>query len=128
MQAQAAQRAPRELPKEMRNHVLLTHYDVVTSALIRRLQQFGFPYAVLVPYMEEALRMHDENLRVVVGELDDPEVYEKLRVDHAALVITTASDTLNTNVAFTVRGVSETVPIVSTGQGGGVGRHLEPGG
>ncbi len=114
MEAQAAQRAPRELPKETRNHVLLTHYDEVTSALIRRLQQFDFPYAVLVPDMEEALRMHDENLRVVVGELDDPEVYEKLRVDHAALVVTTASDTLNTNVAFTVRGVSETVPIVST--------------
>ena len=39
MNAQAAARAPRKLPVGTRGHVLLTHYDAVTSALIRRLEQ-----------------------------------------------------------------------------------------
>ncbi len=57
IQAQAAARAPRELPEKMRDHVLLTSYDPVTSTLIRRLEPFGYSYAMLVPDLDEALRL-----------------------------------------------------------------------
>ena len=112
MKAQAAQRTPRELPADTRDHVILTHYDGVTAGLIRRLKQFSYQYVLLIPDVDEALRLNDEGIRVAVGELDDPETYKKLRVDQAALVVTTATDTINTNVAFTVRGVCERVPII----------------
>ena len=114
MRAQAERRAPRELPEGTRDHLILTNYDEVTVALIRRLEQFAYDYVLMVPDLDEALRLHDIRIRVAVGELDDPDAYKQMRVERAALVVATANDTLNTNVSFTVRGVCEKVPIIST--------------
>lgn len=114
MQTQAEARAPRALPEGTRGHVLLTHDDAVTQALIRRLVQYHYGYALLVPQVEEALRLHDSGLNVMVGALDDPDAWRRARADQAAIVATTASDVTNTNVAFTVRSVAEQVPIIAT--------------
>ena len=115
MESQAQARAPRSLPMDTHDHVVLTSYDPVCQSLIPRLRQYGIPYCVLVPDVAEALRLHDIGVRVMVGELDDPEVYRQARVDRAAMVATTiASDPINTNVVFTVRELSDKVPIVST--------------
>lgn len=114
MQAQAAARAPRQLPPSTRGHVLLTNHDPVTAALIRRLEPFNDTYAVIVPELEEALRLHDMGLSVMVGELDDPEAWKRARVENAALVATTSTDTRNTSVASTVRGISEGIRIAGT--------------
>ena len=114
MQAQEAARAPRQLPANTEGHVIVTNYGPVDAALIKMLMQFKYPYVILVPEVAEALRLHDLDLKVVVGELDDPETYRLLRIDKAALVATVGSDVSNTNVAFTARGVSENVPIVAT--------------
>lgn len=114
MAAQAERRAPRELPADTRGHVLLTSYDAVTMAMIRRLERYGYRYFVMVPEVEEALRLHDLDVNVVIGDLDDPEAWRRARVDQAALVVSTDSDIANTNVAFTVRGESESVPIICT--------------
>src|SRR5690606_2180064 len=62
----------------------------------------------------EALRLHDQDLQVMVGEIDDPDTYIKVRVDRAALVVTTHNDMVNTNVAFTVREISAETPVVAT--------------
>jgi Trk K+ transport system NAD-binding subunit len=114
MNAQAAARAPRQLAADTRDHVLLTNYDAVTSALIRRLEQYHYPYALLVPGVEDALRLHDLGLKVLVGDVDDPETWARARVNNAALVATTASDVTNTNVAFTVRGLATELPIMAS--------------
>jgi Trk K+ transport system NAD-binding subunit len=114
IQAQAAARAPRQLPPSTRGHVLLTNYDPVAAALIRRLEPFGDTYALLVPELEDALRLHDQGLSVVVGELDNPEAWKRARVEQAALVATTSSDVRNTNVASTVRGIADSVKIAGT--------------
>ena len=114
MDAQAAARAPRELPRGVRDHVILTHYDAVTAALIERLAHHRTPYVILVADREEAVRLHDRGLDVAAGALDDPETYERVRVRDAALVATTSNDFTNSNVAFTVRGVAPQVPIIAT--------------
>ena len=114
MNAQAAARAPRKLPPETRGHVLITNHDAVTGALIRRLEQYQYPYALLVPEVENALRLHDLGLKVVVGDLDDPETWTRVRVEAAALVASTASDVTNTNVAFTVRELAKDLPIITS--------------
>ena len=114
MSAQAAARAPRELPPDTRGHVLLTSHDEVTGNLIRRLEQYQYPYALVVPEVEEALRLHDLGLNVVVGNLDDPETWKRARVEAAALVATTATDVTNTNVAFTVRGLVNDLQIITS--------------
>ncbi len=114
MEAQAAARAPRELPEETADHVILTRYDEVSAAVIERLVHRQIDYVLLVPDREEAVRLHDRGLRVVVGDLDDPETWERVRVRQAGLVATTCNDFTNTNAAFTVRGVAPDVPIIAT--------------
>lgn len=114
MRAQSEARAPRELPAETRGHAILTHGGPVTSALIRKLNQYGQPYVLLVPDLAQALTLHDEGYQVVVGAPDDPVTYEKVRVHQAALVTATGSDISNTNVAFTVREIAPDIPVLTT--------------
>ena len=113
LEARESARAPRALPESTRGHVLLTAYGPVDAALIQRLDQFQTPYVVVVPEVKRALELHDEGVRVMVGDLDDPETYRRARVDRASLVAATHSDPVNTNIAATVREVSDTVPIVA---------------
>ncbi len=79
MEAQEAARAPRELPANTEGHVILTHYGPVDAALIKKLTQYKYPYVILVPEITEALRLHDLDLKVVVGDLDNPQTYRLLR-------------------------------------------------
>lgn len=114
MEAQAAARTPRSLPEDTKDHLILTRFDPVTEALIGKLDQFGHSYVVIIPDLEEAQRLHDRQIRVMIGELDDPKTYEAARIGAAAMVATTLSDQQNTTVAFTSRGVSELTPVVAT--------------
>lgn len=114
MEAQAAARAPRELSPDMKQHVVLTGLGSVERALIRMLQRSKIPYVVVVGELKEALQLHDEGFAVMLGAPDDPETYRKCRSDQASLVVAMQRDTTNTNIAFTVREISERVPIVVT--------------
>ena len=114
VEAQAAARTPRELPAGTGDHVVLTNYDAVSAAFIRKLEHYGYGYVLLVPALDEALRLHDKGLRVVLGHLDDPEAYRRIRADRAAMVATTRDDIVNTNVVFTVRQVCDDVQLVAT--------------
>ncbi len=113
MKAQQAARVPLELPPDAKGHVVLTHLDTVTAALIQKLDQFHYPYVLLVADINEAQTLLDDGYRVVVGALDDPESYSRVRVDRAALVVSTGADVTSTNVAFTVRETNDKVPIIS---------------
>jgi voltage-gated potassium channel len=114
IKAQHAARAPRRVPKETRGHVIITNFDPVTRSLIGRLNQYGYDYALIVENVDEALELHDEGFSVVIGDIDDPDTYENVAVRNAAMVVATGNDTKNTNIAFTVRGKSANVPIVTT--------------
>jgi Trk K+ transport system NAD-binding subunit len=114
MDAQAAARAPRSLPPSTKGHVVLTNPGPIETSLIRRLQQSHIPYVLLVPDLPDALQLFDQGFHVMLGDLDDPDTYRRVQVAQAALVASTLADTANTNVAFTVREISESVPIVAT--------------
>jgi len=114
MKAQARGRAPRELPADTKGHVLLTHLGPITKYLIKMLSKHRHPFYILTPTLGEALELHDQNLPVVVGEFNDPETYRRLRVHQAAMVVTTRSDVVNTNVTFTARETAPNIPIVAT--------------
>ena len=115
MRAQTAARAPRELPESMRGHVILTNYGPLATALIPMLKKYGHGYVVLCPTLQEALELEERGIRVAVGDLDDPETYRRMRLDQAALMVTTRTDVINVNATFTARELSEDVPIVATG-------------
>ncbi len=114
LKAQAAARAPAELPQHTRGHIILTTLDAVTEALIQRLRQYNYTYVIIVAELAEALRLHDLGYSVMLGELDNPDTYRLARAGAARMVATTLNDRINTNVAFTVREISDTVPIIAT--------------
>ncbi len=114
MEAEARRRTPRELSSNIRDHVIMTAYDDVTAALIERLITYERDYVVILEDPEQAGLLSDLGVRVAVGNIDDPHTFRKMRVNSAALVVATNSDEMNTNIAFTVRELNETVPIVTT--------------
>lgn len=114
VKAQSEARAPRRLPDGTKNHVLLTSYDPVSAFLIQRLEQYGYPYAVLVGDLSEALRLYDLGVKVVFSAVDRPQTYRNVHFDQAAMLVATGNDRVNTNIAFTAREVSSRVPIVAT--------------
>ena len=114
MAAQRAARAPTQLPHDVEGHVILTRDEPITRALIPRLERFQHPYVLIVPDLDEALRLRDEGITIGVGNLDNPATYQSRRVDVAAWVATTHSDVLNTNVVFHARGHSNSIAILAT--------------
>jgi len=113
MRAQEAARAPRQLSEKTSHHAILTRFDTVTSTLIDKLNQYQYRYVIVIADLTEALRLHDLGYNVMLGDLDDPETYIRARVDQALFVAATGSDQANTNVAFTVREISKTVPVIA---------------
>ena len=113
LEAQMRQRAPRSVREDVSGHIIITSYDPVALSLVRRLGYHHIPYFVSEPDATRALALHDQGVSVVVGEPDDAATYRRLRLEHARMVVATGDDYANTNVAFTVRELSQTLPIVA---------------
>lgn len=114
MEAQSRARAPRELPGTFKDHVIITTFDPVTKTLIEKLDQYQKKYVLLVPELQRALELYDDGYTVMLGDADNPDTYQKMQLQQAAMVVATGSDMFNTNVAHTVREFNETVKIVTT--------------
>jgi len=113
LEAQSRARTPRELPEDTSGHVILTNFDPITINLTEKLNQYNYKYAILVADFQRALELYDLNYKVVVGDPGDPETYKRLRIQNAALVVANNDDMMNTNIAFTIREISEKVPIIT---------------
>lgn len=114
LEAQAQSRTPRELPGTTQNHIIMTNFDPIAESLIKKLDQHNFDYVIAVHDVQTAGELHDMNYKVVLGDLDDPETYTKLRIETAALVLVNNDDMLNTNIIATIREISDSVPIITT--------------
>ena len=113
LESQIRNTAPRALPDDTRDHVLLTKYDDVAKGVIRRLERDGIPYVVLEPDPNTAAELTVEGLQVVTGEVDDKATYEAVQVDQARFVLANHDDQTNTNVTLTVREAAPDVPIAA---------------
>ncbi|WP_040413863.1 potassium channel family protein, partial [Cyclobacterium qasimii] len=112
MKAQEQSRVPKVLDPTISGHVIFTHYDEVSIALIKKLKTFKISYVLLVQDFTEGLRLSEMEIVVMLGDLDDPLTYKNAGIDKANLVASTSSDVVNTNVAFTIREVNENIPII----------------
>ncbi len=108
------ERVPQRLELETMGHIVLTGSGSIEDSLIERATRAAVPYCLLVADLDEALRLYDRGYKVMLGALDDPKTYRAARVETAALVVTTRADTTNTNIVFTVREISDRVPIFAT--------------
>ena len=113
LEAQNKSRVPRHLPPEVANHVIITCYDPIAIALVQRLKQYGHGYVLLTAEAQQALDLVDQGYRVLVGELDDSDTYERAHVRRAALVVALNDDMKNTSIVYTVREIAPQVPIVA---------------
>ncbi len=114
LEAQSKSRTPRELPEGTSGHIIITSLDPITEKLVAKLKRRNFQYVLVVGELQRAAELYDAGYTVVVGEPDDSETYHRLRVDQAALVVATNDDMINTSVAFTVREITQSVPIVTS--------------
>lgn len=113
LEAQAQSRAPRELPPGTRNHIIVTCHNSVALSLVEKFKTFKYDYWILMSDLKEALSVSDMGYNVLFGNADDPEVWRKIRVERAAMVVANDNERVNTNVTFTIRELSESVPIVT---------------
>lgn len=111
---QRESRAPRRVPEELRQHVVLTHLDAVSEAFIERLVKYRLPHILVVGEVEEALRLREAGYQVVLADLRDPESFHNLGLERAAMMVLTDNDIANTSIAFTARNLAPKLTIVST--------------
>lgn len=114
MKAQNQARAPKELSNGVKDHVIITDLNAVTEALIKKLDAYKIDYVILEPDLQKALDLSDLNFKVVNLDPTDFETYGKLCIKKAAMVVAAGTDTVNTNVTFTVREYNTDVKIVAT--------------
>lgn len=113
LEAQSRAKTPRELSESTTGHVILTSFDPITINLVEQLKKYDYEYAIIATDLQHALELYDLNFKVVVGDLGDPETYKRLRIQNAAMLVANNDDMTNTNISFTVREISEKVPIVT---------------
>ena len=113
LDAQAKAQAPRELPADTHDHVIVTGYGPVTIHLVEKFHQYQHKYVILVEDVQQALELRDSGFEVVVGNFGDTETYRQLNIGKAALVVAKVDDMINTNIAFTIREIAPEVPIVA---------------
>lgn len=114
LKAQNQARAPKKLDKEVENHVVITHLDAVTDSLIRKLVSYKIDYALLVPDLQKALELSDQGYNVINSDPVDYDTYNNLNITKASMVVATGSDSINTNIAFTIREFNKDVKIVAS--------------
>jgi hypothetical protein len=128
LEAQNKSRVPRHLPPEVTNHVIITCYDPIAIALVQRLRSMVTPTSSYRPEVQQALDLVDQGYRVLVGELDDSDTYERAHVDRAALVVALNDDMKNTSIVYTVREIAPHGAHRRQRRHGRFGGHPPPGG
>ncbi len=112
LETRMRQDVPDRLQEPLSDHVIITRHGPIASGLIDRLTLTETPYVVIEPDETIALRLKGEGVNVVNANLDSRETYEHVFANQARFVVANCEDTLNTNIALTVRELSGTVPIV----------------
>jgi voltage-gated potassium channel len=113
LEARIRTRIPRVLADDVNDHVVICRHDSTTPGLIRQLVLHQIPYVVILDDPDDAIRMKEEGLSVIYGEIDSAITYENVRVSSARLIVANAEDTSNTNIVLTVRAIDPDVRIVA---------------
>ncbi|MEO7282501.1 NAD-binding protein [Gelidibacter sp.] len=106
-------KVPRQVPSGTKDHIIICSYDVIARDLKERLEQENTPYFVIEQDLEKALKIHDEKVPVLIGELDNEETFILANIKDAKLVLVNKDDFFNTKIILTIREIDPTIPIVA---------------
>ena len=112
LEAQVRARAPRAVPDDLRDHVIICRHDAIAIALIPRLEEFSIPYVVVEPDPAVAANLHLDGVSVVTGAPTARVTYEATGAARARLVFANLDDATNTNLTLAVREVAPEVEIL----------------
>jgi len=113
LEAQIHLRAPRSVPEQLRDHVIICRHDPIAAALIARLNEYSIPYCVVEPDPVVAANGLADNLSIVAGEPTAAATYRALGASRSRLVFANLGDAANTNVTLAVRETAPDVPILA---------------
>ncbi|WP_417371191.1 potassium channel family protein [Gelidibacter japonicus] len=113
LESKKKNKVPRQVPTGTKNHILICSYDVIARDMAERLEQENTPYYIIENDIEKAIKHHDDNVPVLLGELDDQKTFILANIKDAKLVLINRDDFLNTKIILTIREVSAAVPIVA---------------
>ncbi len=113
IEAQKRREVQHSLPATVHGHVIIVGLSPISKNLAQVLTRYGIANVLLCGSTQDALGLMDQGLHAVVGDYDDVEVYRSLRAEWARMVVALDTDVRNTNVAFTLRELNSTVPMVS---------------
>jgi Trk K+ transport system NAD-binding subunit len=112
LEAQVRLRAPRRVPLNVRDHVIISRHDEIAAGISEQLRLRGIPCYIIEPDPEKAARLLHEGASVVTGDLDSKATYAGLQAQQARLLLANCEDTTNTNITLTVREMCGDLPIV----------------
>ncbi len=113
LESKKNKKVPRQVPTGTKDHILICSHDVIAIDLTERLRQESIPYFVIENQKARALKNHDEQVPVILGELDNIETFKLANIKSAKLVVVNRDDFLNTKIILTIREVAPTIPIVA---------------
>lgn len=116
LKAQEKGHTPRKAPSDMKGHVIIVSVSPIALNLVDELRDYGATCIILSQETQKTLDLLDQGYTAVIGEHDSSATYVNLRLEEAAMLVALESDVRNTNIVFTARDVSSTVPIVASVQ------------
>jgi voltage-gated potassium channel len=114
MKAQNEARAPKKLADGVTDHVIITKLNPITEALIHKLDSYKIDYVILEAELQKALDLSDQGYNVLNLDSTDFHTYENLCIKKAKMVVASDTDTVNTNITFTVREFNPDIKIIAT--------------
>jgi voltage-gated potassium channel len=113
METQMKLRAPRAVPAEVTDHVVLCSHDAIAVDLRERLRLAHIRHFILESDPSVAAHMHADGVPVIAGDPQDAATWRAVGVDRARAVIANLSDAANTNIVLTVRQLMPAIEIIS---------------
>ncbi len=113
VEAQIRLRAPRSLPEDTRDHVVICHYDAMAKILVERLRLNNIPHFVLEPNPTVAADLHGDGVPVMFGAPEAAETWAAARIGNARAVVANLGDATNTNIILTVKSSAAKVNLMA---------------
>lgn len=114
LEAQLNLRAPRAVPADTRDHVIICQHEVIARDLLERLALARIPHFVLERDPTAAAHLHAAGVPVIAGDAQDAATWRAVACERARAVVANLADAENTNVVLTVRHLAATVPVIAT--------------
>jgi voltage-gated potassium channel len=113
MEARLKLRAPRSVPADVKDHVVLCANDAIATDLRERLRLARIPHFVLEADPAVSAHLHGDGVPVIAADPQDVASWRAVGIERARAVVANLDDAANTNVILTVRQLAPSVDVIA---------------